>query len=194
MVSRKLRWLGHASNSGKQPYKRDRSHRGATGTVHGSRNRALDPRMVHRVAGALALVIVAAWTIHTVVLAGDTLLAQQPSTLLGAMATESQRVPPSGFRQAIVAAGRLLPAKASVAVSNRTIYRQNYVYYWATYKLYPDQVWVVGTTDAAAESAPDYILDIRDPQRPEVVPPAGYVTKDIGQFDDGIVMVLLAHA
>lgn len=150
--------------------------------------------MVHRLVGTLALLIVSAWTLHTVVLGGDMLLAQHPIAMLRTVAVENQRQPPNGYRQAIVAAQRLLPANAAVAVSNRTNYRQNYAYYWATYKLYPLHVWVVDSTQAAAEGAPDYILDIRDAGVSESAPPGGYVVRDTRTFEGGIVMAVLGRA
>jgi hypothetical protein len=70
----------------------------------------------------LACLVVAAWTLQTVVLTGNTLLGRHPIALLSSSPTKSHQEPPGGDRQAIVAAYQMLPRAASVTVVNRTNY------------------------------------------------------------------------
>lgn len=150
--------------------------------------------MVRRVLAAVAVLVVSAWTLHTLVLAANTLLAQHPTTMLQSSPTQNRQHPPGGYRQAIVAANDMLPAKAYVAVVNRTGFRETYAYYWASYKLYPRHLSMAESTEAAAEGLPDYILDIRDSQQPVAVQPQGYLTVSTSELSGGTVMVVLTRA
>jgi hypothetical protein len=149
---------------------------------------------VRRVLAGLAFLVVAAWTVQTVVLTGNTLLGQHPIALLRSSPTKSHQQPPGGYRQAIVAAYQMLPRAASVTVVNRTNFVELYAYYWATYRMYPLRPVMADTTRAAAALVPDYILDIRDPQQSAVEQPPGYTTVNTNQFSDGTVMTVLVHA
>jgi hypothetical protein len=146
------------------------------------------------VLGGLALMVVAGWTLQTVVLTGNTLLGQHPIAMLRSSPAQSHEKPQGGYLQAIVAADQILARDASVAVVNRTNYVQLYAYYWATYRMYPRRPVMADTTQAAAALVPDYILDIRDPQQPAVAQPPGYTTVNTTQYSDGTVMTVLAHA
>jgi hypothetical protein len=152
------------------------------------------PVILRRVLSTLALLVVSAWTLHTIVLTGNTLLGQHPIAMLRSSPTQSHQQPPGGYLQAIVAADQMLPRTASVAVVNRTNFVQLYAYYWATYRMYPLRPVMADTTQAAAALVPDYILDIRDPQQPAAAQPPGYTTVNTSQYSDGTVMTVLAHA
>jgi hypothetical protein len=142
----------------------------------------------------LALVVVGAWTAHTLVLSGNTLLAQHPLALLRTSPIQSHQQPPGGYLQAVIAADDILPAKASVALVNRTGYVENYAYYWASYKMYPLQPVMADSIEAAAVWAPNYIVDIRGPWAPAASGPQSYVTVSTRQFADGTVLTVLTHA
>jgi hypothetical protein len=142
----------------------------------------------------LALLVVAAWTLHTVVLSGNTLLAQHPLALLRSSPIQSHQQPQGGYLQAVIAATEVLPPKASVALVNRTGYVENYAFYWASYRMYPLQPVMTDSTEAAAVWAPNYIVDIRGAWQPAPSVPESYATVSIRQFADGTVLTVLAHA
>jgi hypothetical protein len=142
----------------------------------------------------LGLLVVTAWTLHTLVLSGNTLLAQHPLALLRSSPIQSHRQPQGGYLQAIIAADELLPAHASVALVNRTSYVENYAFYWASYKMYPLQPVMTDSTEAAAVWAPNYIVDIRGAWQPAASVPQSYATVTTRQFADGTVLTVLSHA
>lgn len=142
----------------------------------------------------LALLVVAAWTLHTIVLSGGTLLTQHPLALLRTSPNQSHQQPPGGYLQAVIAADDILPATASVALVNRTAYVENYAYYWASYKMYPLQPVMADSIEAAAVWAPNYIVDIRGPWVPVTSAPQNYVMVITRQFADGTVLTVLTHA
>jgi hypothetical protein len=142
----------------------------------------------------LALLVVAAWTLHTIVLSGNTLLAQHPLALLRTSPIQSHQTPPGGYLQAIIAADESLPPKATVALINRTSYVQNFAYYWASYKMYPLQPVMTDSVDAATVWAPNFIVDIRGGWQPAPSHPQSYVTVSTRQFGDGTVLTVFTHA
>jgi len=150
--------------------------------------------MIRRLVATLGMLLVYAWTLHTVVLAGNQLLAQQPLTMLRTSPTESHLEPVKGYRQAIDRAEPWLPVRASVAVVNRSgDFTDNYAYYWATYHLYPRHVVMAESSVTAAGAVPDYILDVREWQKPAPVEPNGYRTLNTMQFRDGTILTILGH-
>jgi hypothetical protein len=150
--------------------------------------------MIGRVLGTLAVLLVYAWTLHSVVLAGDQLLAQHPLTMLRTSPAQSHLEPVKGYRQAIDRAELLLPVRASVAIVHRSYdFTDNYAYYWATYHLYPRHIVIAQSSATAAGGAPDYILDVRDWQKPAPDEPNGYRILNTMQFPDGTILTILAH-
>src|ERR1700674_4509982 len=155
--------------------------------------------MDRRILGVPAVLLVFAWGVHTLVLAGITLLDQHPLAMLRTSPEWAQQHPEDGTRQAIIDAEQLMRPGASVAIVYRyggQIYHFNktYAYYWATWRMYPRPVTMADSTTEAAAGAPDYILDIGDPPPPPVVEPQGYRTIQTHRYDDNTTMTVLARA
>jgi hypothetical protein len=155
--------------------------------------------MLRRLLVVSALLIVYGWGLHTLVLAGGTLLDQHPLALLRTSPADSLAHPVDGTRQAIIVADQLMRPGASVAIVYRYAgqvnhFNRTYAYYWATWRMYPRPITMADSVTEAAASAPDYILDIGDPLPAPVVEPERYRTIQTHEFGDGTNMTVLARA
>jgi hypothetical protein len=152
--------------------------------------------MSRRLLVVTAVLLVYAWTLHTLILAGGILLDQHPLALLRTSPAESHRLPVDGARQAIIVAEQLMRPGASVAIvygyrEQPNHFNQTYVYYWATWRMYPRPIAMANSQSEAASGAPDYILDIGDPPLAE---PQGYRTIQTHRFGDNTTMTVLVRA
>src|ERR1700686_2985604 len=148
--------------------------------------------MSRRLLGVPAVLLVYAWGLHTLVLAGVALLDQHPLAMLRTSPEYSQLHPTDGSRQAIIVAEQLMRPGASVAIVYRYAgqtghFNEGYAYYWATWRMYPRPVVMAESTTDAAAGAPGYILDIGDPP---VVEPNGYRTIYTHRFGDNTTMTV----
>jgi len=154
------------------------------------------PSMNRRLLVVPAVLFVYAWGVHTLVLAGVTLLDQHPLTMLRTSPEYSQLHPADGSRQAIIVAEQLMRPGASVAIVYRyggqiNHFNKTYAYYWATWRMVPRAVVMEDSRTGAAAGAPDDVLDIGDPP---VVDPQGYRTIRTRTFSDNTTMTVLARA
>ncbi len=146
-----------------------------------------------------AVLLVYVWVLHTLVLAGTVLLDQHPVALLRTSPAESHQHPVDGARQAIIVAEQVMRPGASVAIvygyrEQPNHFNQTYVYYWATYRMYPRPIVIANSPREAASGAPDYILVIGDPPLPTAPQPEGYRTLQANRFYDGTTLTVLVRA
>jgi hypothetical protein len=115
----------------------------------------------------LAIVFVAAWAIRSLIVTGDAVLNQHPRQLLTTRPATAQVAASDNFTQSLIRASDSLPKTEKVLVYWSNPPDRQYLFFWATYWLFPRPVTVTTSIDASLISAANVILVVRRPNDPE---------------------------
>lgn len=140
----------------------------------------------------LAVVFLAAWALRSLIVTGGAVLNEPFRSVLATPPWSTQRTSGNGFEMSLLQINASIPASDRVLVAWIDPPNYSYVFFYATYWLYPRKVTVVTSLEPAALTAADILVDIRLPAEPEPTI-EGYQRVKVYGYSDHVVTVF-GHA